>query len=191
VEGRPPDEASVVSRARRGDAGAFSELVARHQELAFRVAYLVIGDAAEAEDAVQEAFVKAYRALERFRPGEPFRPWLLRIAANEARNRRRGAGRREGLRLRAAAGATNLVEPSAEATVLDSERRRELLTAINELSADDRIAIAGRYFLDLTEAEMATILDVAPGTVKSRLFRARGRLQQRLLEAGWRVTDDP
>jgi RNA polymerase sigma factor (sigma-70 family) len=190
VEGRPPDESLLVSRAQAGDAGAFGALVAAHQQLAFRVAFLIVGDAAEAEDAVQEAFVKAYHALERFRPAEPFRPWLLRIAANTARNRRRTAARQEGLRLRAATHAGDSTEPSAEVSALGSERRRELMAAINELPVDDRVVIGARYFLDLTEAEIAEVAGIARGTVKSRLFRARARLQQRLLDSGWELTDD-
>lgn len=185
MEDRPPDESLLVSRAQAGDAGAFGALVAAHQQLAFRVAFLIVGDAAEAEDAVQEAFVKAYHALDRFRPAEPFRPWLMRITANTARNRRRSAAREEGLRLRAAARTSDPIEPSAEATVIGSERRRELMAAINELPGDDRVVIAARYFLDLTEAEIADVAGVARGTVKSRLFRARARLQQKLLDSGW------
>ena len=73
-----------------------------HQDIAFRVACLAGGSAADAEEAAQEGFVKAWRALPRFRAGAPFRPWLLAIVANEARNRRRAAGRRAGLALRAA-----------------------------------------------------------------------------------------
>ncbi len=93
--------------------------MAAHQEIAFRTAYLVLGDAAEAQDAAQEAFVKAYRALDRFREGAAFRPWLLRIVANTARNRRRAAGRRRGLQLRAeAATPRDATAPSAEAAVL-------------------------------------------------------------------------
>ena len=79
--------------------------MAAHAEVAFRTAYLVVADAAEAEDAAQEAFVKAYRALDRFEEGAPFRPWLLRIVGNTARNRRRARGRRLGLQLRAEAAA--------------------------------------------------------------------------------------
>jgi RNA polymerase sigma factor (sigma-70 family) len=189
VEGRPPDEPQLVSRARAGDADAFGALVALHQDVAFRVALLVIGDAAEAEDAVQEAFVRAYRALGRFRSGEPFRPWLLRIAANQARNRRRGAGRREGLRLRVAEHRTDAFEPSAEAAVVRDERRRELLAAIEALPDDDRVVLGARYFLDMTEAETAAIIGAARGTVKSRLSRARARLRERLIASGWRATD--
>jgi RNA polymerase sigma-70 factor (ECF subfamily) len=71
---------------------AYEDLVRRHQDVAFRVAQLVAGNAADAEDAAQEAMVKAYYALDRFREDAPFRPWLLRIVANEASNRRRSSG---------------------------------------------------------------------------------------------------
>ena len=172
-----------MSRARRGDPEAYAALVAAHQEMAFRVAYLVLGDAAEAEDATQEAFVRAYGALNRFREGEPFRPWLLRIATNAARNRRRSAGRRAGLQLRAEAAAPREAASSAEAAVLAAERRRELVEAVNALPPDDRLVIGARYFLDLSEAEIAALAGVPRGTVKSRLSRARARLA-RHLDAG-------
>ena len=103
MEGRPHDERELVLRSQRGDSRAYEELVRPHQEIAFRVAYVITRNAADAEDAAQEALVKAWRALGRFRAGEPMRPWLLRIVANEARNRRRSTGRREQLVLRAAA----------------------------------------------------------------------------------------
>jgi RNA polymerase sigma factor (sigma-70 family) len=187
VEDRPPAEAELVSRARRGDADAYGALVAAHQEMTFRTAYLVLGDAAEAEDAAQEAFVRAYRALDRFRDGEPFRPWLLRIAVNAARNRRRAAGRRAGLLLRAEANAAaNASIPSAEAAVMAGERRRLLLEAVNALAPDDRLVIGARYFLDLPEAEIAALAGVPHGTVKSRLFRARAKLAKAIGDAeGW------
>ena len=101
MEGRPLEERELVLRAQRGDDGAFTELVRAHQEIAFRVAYLITGSSADAEDAVQDGALKAWRALGRFRAGEPWRPWLLSIVANEARNRRRSAGRRAQLALRA------------------------------------------------------------------------------------------
>ena len=170
-----------MSRARRGDEAAYGALVAAHQQIAFRTAYLVLVDAAEAEDATQEAFVKAYRALDRFREGSPLRPWLLRIVANTARNRRRAAGRRRGLQLRAEVAASDhAAAPSAESSVLDAERRRALLEAVNALSPDDRLVIGARYFLDLSEAEIAELAGVAAGTVKSRLSRARSRLARGL-----------
>jgi RNA polymerase sigma-70 factor, ECF subfamily len=82
VVGRPLEEDELVARAQAGDVEAYEALVQRTQAIAFRTAYLVTGNAADAEEAAQDAFVKAHRALGRFRRGSPFRPWLLRIVAN-------------------------------------------------------------------------------------------------------------
>jgi RNA polymerase sigma factor (sigma-70 family) len=170
VEGRPLEESELVERARLGDVAAYEELVRRYQQVAFRTAYLVTSDAAEAEDAAQEAFVKAYHALGRFRAGAPFRPWLLRIVANEARNRRKAAGRRAGLALRAAEGSlSGDAAPSPEVAALEQERRATLLDAINSLREEDRQVVAYRYFLDLSEEEIASI-----GTQLCARGRARG-----------------
>jgi RNA polymerase sigma-70 factor (ECF subfamily) len=177
VEGRPLEERELVRRARRGDEHAFEELVRMHQETAFRVAYVIAGS--EAEDAVQEGVLKAWRALRRFRPGAPFRPWLLRIVANEARNRRRSTGRRAALVLRAerevvSGGAA----PSPETTVIAAEERTRLLEALEALPDDSRLALACRYLLELDEAETAAALGVRRGTVKSRVSRALDRLRE-------------
>jgi RNA polymerase sigma factor (sigma-70 family) len=181
VEGRPPDDVALAERARGGDERAFEELVRMHQGIAFRTAYLLTGSAADAEDAAQAGFVKAWRALPRFRSGAPFRPWLLRIVANEAHNRRRSAGRIEALRLRAgAADPPGDAAPSPEGAVLSGERREELLAAVNRLGERDREVLACRYFLELSEDETATVLDVRRGTVKSRTARALERLREEL-----------
>ncbi len=185
VEGRPLEnvpssDAELIERARRGEVMAYESLVRRYQDAAVRTAYVIAPDG-DAEDAVQEAFVKAYRALGRFRAGSPFRPWLLRIVANEARNRRRSAGRRAGLALRVAEDRRpGDAAPSPESAVLDHEERAWLVAAINDLADGDREVIAARYFLDLSEAETAEILGLPRGTVKSRLSRAVGRLRTRL-----------
>ena len=181
MEDRPLAEDELVAQARQGDTRAFGALVEEHQTLAFRTAYLFTGSAADAEDAVQEAFVKAYRALGRFRRGAPFRPWLFAIVANEARNRRRSAGRRERLALRAAEDPlSGGAVPSPEAAILDAERREELLAAVESLREEDRLAIGCRYFLGLTEEETASTLGWRRGTVKSRTSRALERLRERL-----------
>lgn len=85
------DEARLVEAARGGDANAYTRLLERHQAVAYRAAYLIVGSRAEAEDATQEACLKAWLALGRFRTSQPFRPWFVAIAINEARNRRRGS----------------------------------------------------------------------------------------------------
>jgi len=184
VEGRPLLENEWIEAARRGDAPAFEELVRRYQEIAFRTAYLVVGDADEARDAAQEGFLRAHAALDRFRPGAAFRPWLLQIVANAARNRRRSASRRAELALRASRdAASGDAAPSPEALLLADERRQELLTAINTLRVEDRLVIALRWFLELDEEEMAAVMRVRRGTVKSRLSRATARLRVALGEA--------
>jgi RNA polymerase sigma-70 factor (ECF subfamily) len=141
------------------------------------VAYVITRNAADAEDAVQDALVKAWRALGRFRAGEPLRPWLLRIAANEARNRRRSAGRRERLALRSAS-VSGEAAPSPEDAALDAGQREQLLAALEELPVAAREVLACRYLLDLSEEETAAALDIARGTVKSRSARALDRLKE-------------
>jgi len=188
VEGRPLTDRELIERARHGDVAAYEELVQTYSELAFRTAYLVCGDADEARDAAQEGFVRAWRALPRFRPEAEPRPWLLAIVANAARNRRRGAGRQAALALRAARDRPSVAAaPSPEAAVLADERRDELLVAVNGLKPDDRLIIGLRWFLELPEAEMAAALGVPRGTVKSRLSRAMGRLRDALgaRPGGW------
>jgi RNA polymerase sigma-70 factor (ECF subfamily) len=167
-------EADLIERARHGDVMAFEALVRAHQEIAFRTAWVSSGAADDAEDAAQEAFMKAFAALHRFRAGAEFRPWLLAIVANEARNRRRSAGRREALALRAPELG---IESSPETTVLATESRQALLDALNRLSDADREVVSYRYLLELSEAETAAVMGVPVGTVKSRLFRALERLR--------------
>jgi RNA polymerase sigma-70 factor (ECF subfamily) len=185
VEGRPLDDerrtdAELIERARRGETMAYESLVRRYQEAAVRTAWLFAPDG-DAEDAVQDALVKAHAALGRFRDGAPFRPWLLQIVANESRNRRRSAGRRATLAVRAAEDRRpGDAAPSPESAVLDRETQHALVKALNGLSRDDREVIGARYFLDLSEAETADVLGLPRGTVKSRLSRAIGRLRVRL-----------
>jgi RNA polymerase sigma factor (sigma-70 family) len=181
VEGRPTEDAEAIARARGGDVAAYEELVRRYQDVALRTAYLVCPET-DADDAVQEAFLKAHAALPRFRDGAPFRPWLLRIVANEARNRRRSAGRRTGLAQRAAEVAGPAVEPSPEHSYLAAEERTALFSAINTLRDEDREVIGARFLLELGEAETAEALGIPRGTVKSRTSRALGRLRNALAE---------
>jgi RNA polymerase sigma factor (sigma-70 family) len=181
VGDRPLAEDDLVAQAKLGDTRAYGALIQEHQTIAFRTAYLITASAADAEDAVQEAAVKAYRALGRFRAGKPFRPWFLAIVANEARNRRRSAGRRERLALRAAEDPlSGGAVPSPEAAILEAEQRAELLAAVDELREEDRLAIACRYFLGLSEEETASALGWRRGTVKSRTSRALDRLRVRM-----------
>jgi hypothetical protein len=132
VEGRPLDdtESGVVERARRGDIRAYEELVRRYQDVAFRLAYTILGSAEEAEDAAQEGFVRAFHDLNRFRRGAPVRPWLLTIVANAARTRRASAARRPALALQGAEShPSDDSAQSPEVMALVAEQRRELLSA--------------------------------------------------------------
>jgi RNA polymerase sigma-70 factor, ECF subfamily len=183
VEGRPLEDAELIARAREGDVGAYEALVERYRQVAFRTAYLIAHDSADAEDATQEAFVKAYYALDRFRPDAEFRPWILRIVTNEARNRVRSARRRESLALRLADDRPSGASAQApETAAISSERARTLLEALAGLPERDRLVVSCRYLLELTEAETAATLGLRPGTVKSRLSRALAKLRSRLPE---------
>lgn len=136
---------------------------------------------------MQEAFVKAYGALERFREGEAFRPWLLRIVANETKNLHRSAGRRRARERSAWAQteplllAAGLDDPAAEA--LSRERAGQLTRALAALPEDHRRVVTCRYLLELDEAETAAVLGWPRGTVKSRLHRALARLAAELQPA--------
>lgn len=170
----------LVSRSQSGDHDAFCVLLARHRSVALRVGYTMAGD--DAEDAVQEAMIKAFRYIDRFRLGSPFRPWLLAIVANEARSRRRvnGRGRELELRMTANSGATADARSAEESAIAHTEADR-LLVAVTALPDRDREIIAMRYFAGLSEAETSAALECPIGTVKSRLSRALGRLRLALV----------
>jgi RNA polymerase sigma-70 factor (ECF subfamily) len=186
-DGYDLDDAALIALAQDDDRDAYAALVRRYQDLAFRTALVILRDPADAEDAAQSAFVKAWLALDRFRAGAPFRPWLLRIVANEARNLRLAQARRTHRRVPDASIALETAAddaPSPETLAAASEQGAWLLAHIASLREDDRMVIACRYLLDLSEAEMATVLDCPRGTVKSRLSRALGRLRARIGDAG-------
>ncbi|HEX6146333.1 MAG TPA: RNA polymerase sigma factor [Acidimicrobiia bacterium] len=181
VEGRPLIEQELIQRARNGDVAAFEELVRMHQSIALRVAVLVVGDHSDAEDVTQEAFVKAYHALGRFRQDSPFRPWLLRIVRNEALNQRRRHGRQDRLGLRLAGDRlSGDAAPSPETVVVSESERESVLAAVNGLPERYRQVVALRYLLGLSEAETAETLGIPAGTVKSRTARALSRLERSL-----------
>jgi RNA polymerase sigma factor (sigma-70 family) len=185
LEGLPapaPEERDLVERARRGDHGAYATLVREHEQAAFRVAYVLLGSAADAEDVAQEAFVKAYRALGRFRAGAPFRPWLLRIVGNEARNHRRASGRRAFHQGRAHALEPVRNEESPDVELARRESRRRLLAAVDRLAEGERTAILARYVMGLTDEETAAALGLPRATVKMRAWRGLKKLRRELGE---------
>ncbi len=174
----PADDAALVGRVRAGETDAYAVLVRRHAPVAVRTAAL-LGAGSDAEDVVQEALVKAYRSLDSFRLDRPFRPWLLRIVANEARNAHRSSTRRTAREDRSARLLpAELIDPSVE--VVDRDARERLLAAVGALP--DRLGhvVVCRYLLDLDEASTAVVLGLPRGTVKSRLSRGLARLRDDL-----------
>jgi RNA polymerase sigma factor (sigma-70 family) len=183
VDGCAPDDAALAALATAGDVDAYATLVRRHQRTAVRLAQVLSGAPADAEDIAQEAFVKGYRSLHRFRADAPFRPWLLTIVANEARNRRRAGGRRDHYELTLASDRTSAAPaPSPEGNVLAAAERDGLLSAVRALPRRQRDVVACRYLLELSEAETATVLGLSPGTVKSHLSRALARLRKEVTD---------
>lgn len=169
-------EADLIHRACQGDEAAWEALVQAHQEPVFRLAYLLLGDADDADDAAQETFIRAFRALASFDGERPLRPWLLRITTNLAHNRRRSVRRYLAALQRALSVASEPVEPFCDRSAMQWEAQ-VLWQAVQRLGRTDQEVIYLRYFLDLSEAETARTLEIAPGTVKSRLSRALGRLR--------------
>ena len=174
-------ETAQIRLAQQGDQQAWLSLVRQHQEVVFRFAWLLLDDADEAEDVAQETFLRAFRALHTFEMERPLRPWLLQIARNLAFNRRRSLRRYV-----AALKEWFYSQPHATddpirhlSQIAASE---ELRQAVQRLDAPSQEVIYLRYFLELSVAESAEALDVAPGTVKSRLSRALDRLRTLLTD---------
>ena len=167
----------MIDAARAGDEGAYAALIRRYSDLAFRAAYLVTRNSADAEDACQEAFAKAYRALLRFRVGAPFRPWLLRIVTNAALNSARSSKRRSAATERLARDAERDEHEPPDAAVEAAEQSSRVWAAVADLPGDDQRLIYLRYFLETSEAEAAESIGRPVGTVKSRLHRALKRLR--------------
>jgi RNA polymerase sigma factor (sigma-70 family) len=180
------DDDEAVARACAGDLDAYSVLVARYSAVAHRTAYF-LGAGEDAKDVVQEAFVKGFRGLKSFRDGAAFRPWILRIVANETGNLRRSRRRRGLLELRVGRMEETVDHRDPASVTLVDARRTALLDAVRTLPDKDRLVVTCRYLLDLTEAETAQTLGLAKGTVKSRLSRALAKLRP-LLEGV--VADD-
>lgn len=184
--GRVVDEGAVIARVRAGEPEAYAELVRAFTGIALRAA-AALGAGSDAEDVVQQAFLKAYCSLGRFRDGSAFKPWLLSIVANETRNTVRSAVRQRSLagREAALAEAEPLIPESADPAVaaLEGERRAALLAALDRLSDEHRLVVTYRYLLEMDETETAEALGWPRGTVKSRLNRALRKLG-RLLPQG-------
>ena len=175
-------EAVLVARAAAGDHEAYAALVRPHEAIAYRVAVAITGWRAGAQEAVQNAHVKAYRSLPRFRRGAAFRPWLLRIVVNEAHNVLRAERRHERLVARAAERGEPFGE-SLDEGVVAREEVATVLRALAQLPDGDRLVVALRYFAELPDAEAAALAGSSTEAYRVRLVRARKRLQALLEEA--------
>lgn len=169
----------LVRRAQSGDRAAFGAIVRAHQAPALRLAAIICGDSTEAYDIVQDSFVKAFHALPHVRNSESLRPWLMRIVANQAKNARRSRARRDA-RMQRQIRLRMDDPPTTDDIALTTVAAERLSSAIDRLSDVDRNVIACRYFAELSEAETASALGVARGTVKSRTARALARLRVEL-----------
>lgn len=152
-----------------------------HQQPVFRLAYLFSGDPDDAEDITQEAFIRAFRSISKFDSARSFRPWILSITANLARNRQRSASRY----LRTLQRLVHFDPQSLSKFPRDTEQPWEaeaLWQTVRSMSLDDQQVVYLRYFLELSEEEMTEALGVPVGTVKSRLHRALKRLRNRLAQ---------
>jgi RNA polymerase sigma-70 factor (ECF subfamily) len=183
------EEAEAIARLKQGDIGGLEALVRKYQVQAVRTAFLITHDRALAEDVVQEAFVRAYERIEQFDTGRSFGPWFLRSVVNDAI---KAASRRERwVSPEGSDGAKPVLadvladpNPGPAALVEAADIRRAVWEALGRLPPTQRAAIVLRYYLGLSEAEMARELACPPGTVKWRLHAARKRLRT-LLRTFW------
>ncbi len=187
------DEREWLVRAQQGDAAAFAALVERYQTAVFNVAYRFMGSRQDAEDAAQEAFVRAFRALDTFDVERPFAPWIKRIAANHCLNRLEAA------KIRPAIAAADLSMPGEEAVTMDKwahhspgpeqtllaqEQVGRVRAAIAVLPPRYRAVIELRHFQQMAYDEIAAAMERPLSGVKSDLFRARRMLAEKLKEMG-------
>jgi RNA polymerase sigma-70 factor (ECF subfamily) len=169
------DETFLLARARQGDLPAFEEIVRRYQRRVYGVALRIVRSHAVADDIAQEAFLKAWQSLDRFELGRPFGPWVCRIAANQAVNHVRSPRSREDP-LPEGHGETRTTEGSPLDVVLDTEAQQVLNAALESLPVEQRTVFVLRAVEEMSYAEIAEALELSPGTVMSRLFRAREKL---------------
>ncbi|MFN2137915.1 MAG: RNA polymerase sigma factor [Candidatus Promineifilaceae bacterium] len=183
----PDKEAGLAAAARNGDETAWEALIQQHQEAVFRLAYLIIGDADDAQDVAQGAFIRAYKKLDQYDAARPLRPWLLGITANMARNRQRSIGRY--LNAMRRYWQAN-VEHTAARPLAGRANAQLLWEAVQHLPQAMQEVIYLRYFLEMSELETAETLSVAPGTIKSRTHRALQKLRGIILNKYPELADE-
>ena len=185
------NEQEILQRAKQGEEAALAALVHRHQTAVFNVAFRLLGNRQDAEDAAQEAFIRAFHALDTFDATRPFAPWIKRITANHCLNRLEKA------RIRPAVTAVDLAAPGEEAVTLDKfahhnptpeqavlgqEQAGDIRAAIMSLPPRYRVVIELRHFQQMAYDEIAQAMERPLSSVKSDLFRARKMLAEKLKE---------
>jgi len=173
----------LVEQARKGDQQAFGELIRLHQHAVYNLAYRMLGERGEAEDAAQETFLRAYSNLNRYDADRPFRTWLLSIASNHCIDRLRKR-RLTWLSIDEplpAHPALNSDEVEPEDAVISNERTQLIQQMLHDLSPEYRAAVVLRYWYDLSYTEIADVLNTTESAVKSRLFRARQALAEKMM----------
>jgi RNA polymerase sigma-70 factor (ECF subfamily) len=200
------DDATAIRRCGTGDMRGLDALMARHQVSALRLAYLLTGDRAHAEDVVQDSFLQAFRSMRRFRPERPFAPWLQAIVTHVARQRTRSIARRHEISssallrfeehaarpqhadARAASGAA--ADPAQQAE--SAERRSALLQALGTLTHKQREAVVLRYYMGCNDRELAHILGCSSGTARQRIHAGLAALE-RVIRAryAWLLAETP
>lgn len=177
-----PDESDLIASALDGDLDAFGELVIRYEQPIFNLTYRMLGNAEEAEDAAQEAFIRAYSNLHRYDVTRSFKTWVFSIASNHCIDRIR----KRRLTLLSIDEplpphpSLTSKQPMPEDMVLEEERSAFIDSLLNELKPDYRAAVVMRYWYDMSYVEIAEALDTTESAIKSRLFRARQILAEHL-----------
>jgi RNA polymerase sigma-70 factor (ECF subfamily) len=180
-----PEILNWVQAAMQGDQDAFAEIVYAYQDSVYNLCYRMLGERGEAEDAAQEAFLRAYLNLQRYDPARSFKTWLLSIASNYCIDRLRRR-RLQWMSLDDEPVVDHLAlssdDPEPEPALLQSERSAALQALLDQLSPDYRAVVVLRYWYDYSYAEIADIMDTTESAVKSRLFRARQSLAEKIGE---------
>lgn len=179
------DDVQAIRRLKQGDLVGLEILMHQYQVKAARAAFLITHDESVAQDVVQETFIRICQRIQQFDESRPFEPYLIRSVVHAALNAVRGSGKFTSLEDESAE-VENLLDRAAsvESQVESTQLQQEILNALSRLSPRQRAVIVQRYYLEMSEQEMALALDAAPGTVKWLLNAARQRLRHLLGQKG-------
>lgn len=177
-------EWELILRCRGGSTASFEPLVRSHQRQALAIAEALLGNADDAADAVQEAFVKAFRALDRLRAGSPFGPWFRTIVRNQCRDRLRVNQPAREQWSPEVVDRKAWSEPSAHGALESAQLAESVRTALGVISAEHREILVLKEIEEMSYAAIADAMNIPPGTVASRLYHARAALRKSLERRG-------